>query len=225
MSIYRSYLYSAGRRLMAYHMAWHDIILYGMAWYEMKRQYMTWRNITWHGGHDIPWRNMTWTISVSCCVMSSQVILSYGITLLQFVTRYIRRINTIIQPEYAIIKWTNPRHLLLTDAVTKSDDDELRLVNDLFHSDNYSKEVRPVKNKNAAIKVIFGIAYTQLVELVSNQPEPKEFWDFFLLHIPPIAIHQVIRKEFPIQFKLLPLNYCSSSGNAFTTGWKESSSC
>jgi len=60
---------------------------------------------------------------------------------------------------------------LLTDAVTKSDDDELRLVNDLFN--NYSEEVRPVKNKNAAIKVIFGIAYTQLVELVS-EPELKE---------------------------------------------------
>ena len=57
---------------------------------------------------------------------------------------------------------------LITDAVTKNDDDELRLVNDLFHSDNYSKEVRPVKNKNAAIKVVFGIAYTQLVELVSE---------------------------------------------------------
>lgn len=55
---------------------------------------------------------------------------------------------------------------LITDAVKKTDDDELRLVNDLFN--NYSKEVRPVKNKNAAIKVIFGIAYTQLVELVSE---------------------------------------------------------
>lgn len=40
-------------------------------------------------------------------------------------------------------------------------------MKDLF--DNYSKEVRPVKNKNAAIEVEFGIAYTQLVELVSCQ--------------------------------------------------------
>ena len=55
--------------------------------------------------------------------------------------------------------------VFILDAVKKSDDDELRLVKDLFN--NYSKEVRPVKNKKAAIKVIFGIAYTQLVELVS----------------------------------------------------------
>lgn len=56
--------------------------------------------------------------------------------------------------------------VFILDAVKKSDDDELRLVKDLFN--NYSKEVRPVKNKKAAIKVIFGIAYTQLVELVST---------------------------------------------------------
>jgi hypothetical protein len=52
------------------------------------------------------------------------------------------------------------------DAVVKSDDDELRLVHDLFT--NYSKEVRPVKEKKSAIVVHFGIAYTQLVELVSQ---------------------------------------------------------
>ena len=56
--------------------------------------------------------------------------------------------------------------VFILDAVKKSDDDELRLVKDLFN--NYSKEVRPVKNKKAAIEVIFGIAYTQLVELVST---------------------------------------------------------
>ena len=56
--------------------------------------------------------------------------------------------------------------VFILDAVKKSDDDELRLVKDLFN--NYSKEVRPVKNKKAAIQVIFGIAYTQLVELVST---------------------------------------------------------
>lgn len=61
------------------------------------------------------------------------------------------------------------------DAVTKSDDDELRLVKDLFN--NYSKEVRPVKNKNASIKVIFGIAYTQLVELdEKNQVLVSNVW-------------------------------------------------
>ncbi|XP_022783554.1 neuronal acetylcholine receptor subunit alpha-3-like isoform X2 [Stylophora pistillata] len=61
------------------------------------------------------------------------------------------------------------------DAITKRDDDELRLVKELF--DNYSKEVRPVKNKNAAIKVVFGIAYTQLVELdEKNQVLTSNVW-------------------------------------------------
>ena len=50
------------------------------------------------------------------------------------------------------------------EAVKRADDDELRLVKDLFT--NYSKEVRPVKNKSEAIEVVFGVAYTQLVELV-----------------------------------------------------------
>ncbi|CAH3144231.1 unnamed protein product [Pocillopora meandrina] len=61
------------------------------------------------------------------------------------------------------------------DAIKKSDDDELRLVKELF--ENYSQEVRPVKNKNAAIKVIFGIAYTQLVELdEKNQVLVSNVW-------------------------------------------------
>lgn len=55
--------------------------------------------------------------------------------------------------------------VLIVEAVVKSDDDELRLVKDLFQ--NYSKEVRPVKEKESAILVHFGVAYTQLVELVS----------------------------------------------------------
>ena len=59
-----------------------------------------------------------------------------------------------------------PVLVFLVDAI-KRDDDELRLVSDIFN--NYSREVRPVKNKDAAIKVIFGIAYTQLVELVSKK--------------------------------------------------------
>ena len=50
------------------------------------------------------------------------------------------------------------------EGVIKNDDDELRLVKDLFK--NYKSEVRPVKNKSEAIEVLFGIAYTQLVELV-----------------------------------------------------------
>lgn len=62
----------------------------------------------------------------------------------------------------------------------QSDDDELRLVHDLF--ENYSKEVRPVKNKETPIQVKFGIAYTQLVELVrgkmssdKNHPTPSPY--------------------------------------------------
>lgn len=56
-------------------------------------------------------------------------------------------------------------HGCFLEALIKRDDDELELVKYLF--DNYSKEVRPVKNKNTSIEVHFGIAYTQLVELVS----------------------------------------------------------
>ena len=55
----------------------------------------------------------------------------------------------------------------------QKDDDELRLVSDIFKGDGGEKDliklVRPVKNKDAAIKVVFGIAYTQLVELVSKK--------------------------------------------------------
>ncbi|XP_031567053.1 neuronal acetylcholine receptor subunit alpha-2-like isoform X2 [Actinia tenebrosa] len=62
-----------------------------------------------------------------------------------------------------------------SDAVVKSDDDELQLVNDLFT--NYSKEVRPVKEKESAIVVKFGIAYTQLVELdEKNQVLVSNVW-------------------------------------------------
>lgn len=101
---------------------------------------------------------------------------------------------------------------MLTDAVTKSDDDELRLVKDLFT--NYSKEVRPVRNKNAAIKVIFGIAYTQLVELVSELNELFKVLRLSLL--PPMEINQAIHKEFP---KSSPaLICCFSLDIAFTTG-------
>lgn len=56
-------------------------------------------------------------------------------------------------------------HGCFLEALINRDDDELELVKYLF--DNYSKEVRPVKNKNTSIEVRFGIAYTQLVELVS----------------------------------------------------------
>ncbi|XP_048578437.1 neuronal acetylcholine receptor subunit alpha-10 isoform X2 [Nematostella vectensis] len=66
-------------------------------------------------------------------------------------------------------------YLLLADAIIKNDDDELRLVHDLFA--NSSQEVRPVKNKESAIKVFFGIAYTQLVELdAKNQVLVSNVW-------------------------------------------------
>ena len=44
------------------------------------------------------------------------------------------------------------------------DDDEMKLVN--FLLTNYNKEVRPVQNKSDAVQVVFGIAYTQLLDLV-----------------------------------------------------------
>lgn len=47
----------------------------------------------------------------------------------------------------------------------QDDDDELRLVNDLFFS-GYNKNVRPTKEKELPIEVKFGIAYTQIVDLV-----------------------------------------------------------
>jgi len=54
------------------------------------------------------------------------------------------------------------------DAVSnQDDDDELRLVNDLFFS-GYNKNVRPTKEKELPIEVKFGIAYTQIVDLVGQ---------------------------------------------------------
>ena len=50
-------------------------------------------------------------------------------------------------------------------AASKADDDELRLIRDLFA--NYNKNVRPAKDKNQPVEVKFGIAYTQIVDLVS----------------------------------------------------------
>lgn len=50
-------------------------------------------------------------------------------------------------------------------TVAKEDDDELRLIQDLFK--NYNKNVRPARDKNMPIDVKLGIAYTQIVDLVS----------------------------------------------------------
>ena len=44
------------------------------------------------------------------------------------------------------------------------DDDESRLVRDLLKG--YNKNVRPAKDKELPIEVKFGIAYTQIVDLV-----------------------------------------------------------
>ena len=46
------------------------------------------------------------------------------------------------------------------------DDDELNLINYLF--EDYNKVVRPVWNKSNPIDVRFGLAYVQLVDLVSK---------------------------------------------------------
>ena len=46
----------------------------------------------------------------------------------------------------------------------QDDDDELRLVRDLF--EHYDINVRPTTEKDLPIVVKFGIAYTQIVDLV-----------------------------------------------------------
>ena len=51
-------------------------------------------------------------------------------------------------------------------VVQDIDDDEARLVRDLFFS-GYNKNVRPAQDKELPIEVKFGIAYTQIVGLVS----------------------------------------------------------
>jgi hypothetical protein len=50
---------------------------------------------------------------------------------------------------------------------SQQDDDELRLVKDLFFK-GYNMNVRPVEDKNLPVEVKFGIAYTQIVDLVSS---------------------------------------------------------
>ena len=49
----------------------------------------------------------------------------------------------------------------------EKDDDEARLVHDLFNK-GYNKNVRPAQDKDLPIEVKFGIAYTQIVDLVNN---------------------------------------------------------
>lgn len=50
---------------------------------------------------------------------------------------------------------------------SQQDDDEYRLVKDLF-TKGYNKNVRPVEDKNLPVEVKFGIAYTQVVDLVGS---------------------------------------------------------
>lgn len=45
-------------------------------------------------------------------------------------------------------------------------DYEHKLINDLFNG--YSKEALPVMNKSEAIEIMFDLAYSQLIYLVSN---------------------------------------------------------
>ena len=55
--------------------------------------------------------------------------------------------------------------LIQLQVAARQDDDELRLVHDLLA--HYNVEVRPVKRKSQAVEVVFGVAYVQLVDLVS----------------------------------------------------------
>lgn len=52
------------------------------------------------------------------------------------------------------------------EAGEQQDDDELRLVSDLFRG--YNKNVRPAKDKDLPVEVKFGIAYTQIVDLIEK---------------------------------------------------------
>jgi len=54
----------------------------------------------------------------------------------------------------------------LDDSYEK-DDDEARLVYDLFNK-GYNKNVRPAQDKDLPIEVKFGIAYTQIVDLIEK---------------------------------------------------------
>lgn len=51
-------------------------------------------------------------------------------------------------------------------GLLEEDDDEARLVRDLF--EDYNETVRPAQDKDLPIEVKFGIAYTQIVDLVNN---------------------------------------------------------
>ncbi|XP_032230356.1 neuronal acetylcholine receptor subunit alpha-2 isoform X3 [Nematostella vectensis] len=50
---------------------------------------------------------------------------------------------------------------------SQQDDNELRLIKDLFFR-GYNKNVRPVEDKSMPVEVKFGIAYTQVVDLIEK---------------------------------------------------------
>ena len=64
------------------------------------------------------------------------------------------------------LNWFSPSNCVqVADAgLVQDDDDELRLVRDLF--EHYDINVRPTVEKDLPIVVKFGIAYTQIVDLV-----------------------------------------------------------
>jgi len=63
---------------------------------------------------------------------------------------------------------TNVSKSIIGTVVEKQedDDDEIRLVNDLFN--DYDRNVRPAKEKHLPVEVKFGIAYTQVVDLIEK---------------------------------------------------------
>lgn len=63
---------------------------------------------------------------------------------------------------------TNVSRSIIGTVVEKQedDDDEIRLVNDLFN--DYDRNVRPAKEKHLPVEVKFGIAYTQVVDLIEK---------------------------------------------------------
>lgn len=63
----------------------------------------------------------------------------------------------------------------VTSRGGKVDDDEMNLVKDLLEA--YNREVRPVRNKAQAVEVVFGMAYTQLLDLdEKNQVLISNVW-------------------------------------------------
>ncbi|XP_058943436.1 neuronal acetylcholine receptor subunit alpha-10 isoform X3 [Pocillopora verrucosa] len=67
--------------------------------------------------------------------------------------------------EQAFNASVNESHPIISDEL-EVDDDEARLVKDLFKG--YNETVRPTEDKQLPIEVKFGIAYTQIVDLIEK---------------------------------------------------------